>query len=252
MIDPPDFIDPDQADQWAITALSAAGIDTTQVLGVSADLGFFSEQAARQAAAELMMAGYLAVKVAQTGWNAKPSPLFPQMTSWTTTVTTNVVPTLDAVRSMRVGLGQYAAATGGRWVSGGVGTPVTDAWASAEAGAIDPAIIDQVDQQLIDYLFAYDSNMRQATLMNTGLLFSSEAAARQVAAELIGTGYSEVSVVPSKAGWTTSVGTYFVPKLESIRALRLNLTQFAQSRGGSWVGCTGAVATPKGFDEQPS
>jgi len=252
MSDPPDFIDPDQADQWAITALNAEGMDTTQVWGVSADLGFLSEQAARQAAAELMMAGYSAVKVAQTGWNVKPSPLFPQMTSWTTTVTANVVPTLDAVRSMRVGLGQYAAARGGRWASGGVGTPVVDAWANAVAGATDPATIDQVDQQLIDYLFAYDSNMKQATLINTGLLFSTEEAARQVAAALIGSGYPEVSVVPSQAGWTTNVATYFVPKLEAVRALRLGLTQLAQSRGGSWVGCIGVVATPKGFDEQPS
>jgi hypothetical protein len=252
MTDPSDFIDPDQADQWAITALNTEGIDTTQIWGVSADLGFFSEQAARQAAAELIMAGYSAVRVGQTGWNVKPSPLFPQMTSWTTTVTTNVVPTLDAVRSMRVGLGQYAAARGGRWASGGVGAPVTDVWASAETGAIDPATIDQVDQQLVDYLFAYDSNMKQATPIKTGLLFSTEEAARQVAAALIGSGYPDVSVVPSQAGWITSVGTYLVPKLESIRALRLSLTQFAQSRGGSWVGCTGAVATPKGFDEQPS
>lgn len=232
-------------------ALNAEGIDTTQVCGVSADLGFFSEQAARQAAAELIMAGYSAVEVAQTGWNVKPSPLLPQMTSWTTTVTTNVVPTLDAVRSMRVGLGEYAAARGGRWASGGVGTPVTDAWASAEAGAVDPAMVDQVDQQLIDYLFAYDSNIKQATLIKTGLLFNTEQASRQVAAALIASGYADVSVVPSGAGWITDVGTYVVPKLEAIRALRLSLTQFAQSRNGSWVGCSGVVATPKRFDEQP-
>lgn len=58
MTDLPDFTNPDLADQWGIAALNAEGIDTTQVWGVTGDLGFFSEQAARQAAAELMMAGY--------------------------------------------------------------------------------------------------------------------------------------------------------------------------------------------------
>lgn len=126
-------------------------------------------------------------------------------------------------------------------MSGGVGSPVTDAWADAGAGAVEPATIDPVDQQLIDYLFAYDSNMKQATPINTGLLFSTEQAGRLAAAALIGSGYPEVSVMTSKAGWTTKVVTYFVPKLESIRALRLNLTQFADSRGGSWVGCAEGI-----------
>jgi len=93
--------------------------------------------------------------------------------------------------------------------------------------------------------------MKQATAIATGLRFSAEEVARQVAAALIGAGYAEVRVAPAKVGWTTTVVAYVVPKLEAIRALRVNLTKFAQSRGGSWVGCVGVVATPKGFEEQP-
>jgi hypothetical protein len=87
--------------------------------------------------------------------------------------------------------------------------------------------------------------MKQATEIATALRFHAEEVARTVAAALIGAGYPEVRVAPAKVGWTTVVVARVVPELQAVRALRVNLTTFAQSRGGSWLGCAGTVATPK-------
>ena len=252
MTDTRDFDDPDQADQAMMEGLKAQGIDTAKVIAITTDLGFYSEQAARQAAVELILASYAAVKVASSGSNVGPILLL-QLTSWTTTVTANMAPTLDALRSVRRGLGEFAVSRGGKYAGGGVGLmPETDEWANVELRANDPASDDQEDQGLIDHLFAYDSDLKQVTLVTTALHYGAEDVARQAAAALIGAGYAEVRVNPANVGWTVAVDTYLVPKLEAIRTLRLNLTKFAQSGGGSWAGCMAGLAMPKGFDEQPS
>jgi hypothetical protein len=238
-----DFEDEDQVDQAIIEGLHTRGIDSARMMAVDAQLGFDSDQAARQAAADLVMAGYPAVKVTQVFWDSIPSL---HVMAWTMTVTVNTEVTLDALRSMRLALGQYASTRGGKWLGGGsVGMPDTDQWANTEPGAIDEVALDQSDQQLIDYLFAYDSDMKQATEIATALRFHAEEVARTVAVALIGAGYPEVRVAPAKVGWTTVVVASVVPKVQAVRALRVNLTTFAQSRGGSWLGCAGIVATPQ-------
>lgn len=251
MTDPLDFDDPDKADQFMIDNLAAQGIDITQVMPVSAHLGFFSEQAARQAAVELLLAGYPTAKVEPTG--VRPIPLL-TLASWTTTVIANMAPTLDAMRSMRIGLTEFAGARGGTYSGGGVVgvAPETDEWANVDPGATDEAAPDDVDQDVVDYLFAYNADLKLAMTLSAGLHYSAEDVARQAAAALIGAGYGEVRVSRANVGWTVAVDAYLVPEVAAIRALRLNLTKFAQSGGGSWAGCRTDLTMPKTFGEAPA
>jgi hypothetical protein len=248
---PPDFESYDQADQAIVDSLNAQGIDTTQALPVSVNLGFSSEQIGRQAAMALVLARYPDVKVALTG--VRPAPLL-RLPSCITTVTVKMAPSLDAMRSMRIGLGEFANVRGGWFMTSGIDPGVSEAehWSSFDLGANDQVTPDQVDQQLIDVMFAYDADLKKSTAMSTGLGFSTEDVARQAAAALIGGGYPAVRVIPVNAGWTVAVDAYLVPKLDAIRTLRLNLTTFAQSRGGSWVGCVAKMTMPKAFDDAPS
>lgn len=248
MTDTTDFGDYDQAFQAVVDGLKAQCIDTSQPLAVSVDLGFYSQQAACQAAAELVLTGYSAVSIAQTG--RTPIPTL-QVTTWTTTVTANMAPTLDALRSLHLDLSQFAAARGGKWAGAGVGPVTTEThnWGTFDFGQ---ATDDQADQQLFDTLFAYNADMKLATACTAALRFSAEDAARQGAAALLSAGYLEVSIAPGDSGSIVEVVTYLVPKLEAIRTFRINFTKYAESRGGSWAGCQAVLAMPKGFDEQPS
>lgn len=243
----------DENDQSTIDGLDGQGIDLTQPLAVRGDLGFATEQSVRQAAAELVLAGYPHVQVAFLG-EPQLRAAFRLPPAWNVSATSFLVLTVESIRLMRHGLNAFAVARGGEYVGEGAELIPADAteWALAEPISGDDVTGDQDDQTLIDYLFAYDSDLKQSTQIRTGLIFSGADAARQAAAALLTAGYREVWVTPAKVGWAVTVITFLVPTPEAIRTLRVGLTKFAESGGGSWVGCKAGVAMPKGFDVQPS
>ena len=202
--------------------MKAKGLDTTKALPVGMRIDF-GPQVARQAAAELILAGYPSVRL---DMDSSPAVI----------ATDYIIPTHDSLRSLRARLTAFAGARGADVVGIEVGSglrPEQLSWKKDESGS---ASSDQADQLVIDGMFAWDVDLRQAMKFNAGLGFTSESAAREAAAALITAGYPEVHVVKAEVGPVAVALMYMAPELKAIRKLRLNLTKFAEARGGTWLG----------------
>ena len=222
------IVDPDQA---MLDQLKAKRVDTTTALPVGIRLNF-DPHVARQAAADLILAGYPSVRLEM---ESTPAVI----------VTMHMVITRDSLSSLRGRLTRFADARGaevvGIQVGGGI-PPEKSQWKKDSSGN---ASTDQADQMVLDGMFAWDVDLRQVMTFSGGLGFRSEQAAREAGAALIAEGYPEVSVVQAEFGPVAEAVMYMTPKLKAIRTLRLELTKFAESRGGTWLGFHVAARLPR-------
>jgi hypothetical protein len=222
-----EIVDPDQA---MLDQMKAKGVDTMKALPVGIRLDF-DPQVARQAAADLILAGY-------------PSVRLDMVSTPAVIVTVHMVPTHDALRSLRARLTTFANARGADVVgiqAGGGIPPDKSQWKKDTSGN---ASTDQADQMVVDEMFAWDVDLKQIVSFNAGLGFPSEQAARVAGAALIAEGYPEVNVVQAEFGPVAEAVMYMTPEVKAIRKLRLNLTKFAASRGGTWLGFHVAAHLP--------
>ncbi len=241
--------DQGQVDQMMLDALKAAGIDVSQPLPVDVRLGFPLLPAARGAAADLLRAGYPSVRIetkAPPGLEDDPFASIP-----TTVATVQLVATPDSLRWLRDGLSPFAAARGGSMtgtvVAPVLGEPKPPPW---EADPSGDSTADQADQDILDTVFAWDLDKNAAMTFTAGLGFESEQAARETAAVLINAGYQEVHLAQAPLGWVAEAAVSMTPKLKAIRSLRINLTTFAQSRGGIWLGFRIVAPPPRIMDDR--
>jgi hypothetical protein len=93
-----------QEDQMVLDQLFAFDIDLKRPATITSGIAFESAQAAREAAAELFLARWPEVHVV------------PGASFWVVEVVIKMVPTLEGLRDMRVGLSSFAAPRGGSFV----------------------------------------------------------------------------------------------------------------------------------------
>jgi hypothetical protein len=202
--------------------MKAKGFDTTSEQAVGCRLDFPPE-AARKAAADLVLAGYRSVRLDMVD---APAVI----------ATEYMLVTPDSLASFRTRLTRFANARGvdvvAISVSGGRAAAKV-AWKKDSSGS---ASTDQSDQMVIDGLFAWDADLKQEMTCAGGLSFPSDETARAAAAALLIEGYPEVHVVQADFGPVVEAVMYMKPQLKAIRKLRLNLTKFAESYGGAWLG----------------
>ena len=218
-VGPADAVDPDQQ---LLDEISSKGYDVSkpQVVGFRID---FSPATARQAAADLILAGHSSVRLDMEG---PPAVI----------VTTQMLVTLDSLRSTRAQLndfasGQDAEVTG--VLLGGLDRVKKEAWKKDLAGTADT---DEADQLVIDQLFAWDIDLKQTVILRGGIGFAAEGAARDAAGALMLEGFPEVAVVESDIGPVAEAVMYTAADVRVLHKLRRKLSEFAKSRGGAWLG----------------
>jgi hypothetical protein len=202
--------------------MKVRGFDMTRAQPVGCRLDFLPEDA-RTAAADLILAGYSSVRLDMVG---APAVI----------ATEQMLVTPDSLASFRKRLTTFANLRGANVVAvliGGGVFPSKDEWKRDASGN---ASTDQADQLVIDGMFAWDVNLKQEMTFYGGLGFPSGQGARAAAAALMVEGYPEVHVVKADFGQVVEAVMYMTPKLKDIRDLRLNLTKFAESREGTWLG----------------
>lgn len=222
--------DVDQPEQKMLADMKAKGFDTTRVQSVGFRLNFPPE-AARKAAADLILAGYSSVRLDMVD---APAVI----------ATEYMVVTPESVASLRYRLTAFANSRGADLVAilvGGGVLPGKDEW---KRDLSRNASTDQADQMVIDGMFAWDADLKQEMTFYGGLGLPSEQAARAAAAALMIEGYPEVHVVQADFGPVVEAVMYMKPKLKAIRTLRLDLTKFVESRGGTWLGFHVAARAP--------
>jgi hypothetical protein len=228
----PDDTNPGAADpdEVLFEQIKAGGYDTTKEYQIGFRIDF-DPAVARQAAGDLILAGYPSVRLEL---EATPAVI----------VTVHLVPSLDSLRSARANLDTFAnardAEVTGVLVGGGI-DPQKDTWKKDESGL---AGTDQADQRLLDVLFAWDVDVKEEMTFSGGLLFHAEAEARAAAAALMIEGFPEVRVTATDFGQVAEAVMYMRPELKAIRKLRLHLTTFVTSRGATWLGFHVAAKAP--------
>jgi hypothetical protein len=220
----------DQPEQKMLADMKAKGVDTTRAQPVGFRLNFPPE-AARKAAGDLILGGY-------------PSVRLDMVEAPAVIATVRLVPTPAALASLRERLTEFANSRGADVVAilvGGGIFPGKDEWKRNLSGNVST---DQADQMVIDGMFAWEVNLKQEITFYGGLSLPSEPAAREAAAALMIEGYPEVHVVQADFGPVVEAVMYMKPQLKAIRKLRLDLTKFVESRGGTWLGFHVAARAP--------
>ena len=229
MPDDPDLdaVDPDQA---LMDRINSGAFDATKPLQIGFRIDF-APQLARQAAADLLLAGHPSVRLEL---QAAPAVI----------VTVNMIPTLDSLRSMRAGLNEFAAGRDAEVVGvlvGGEKHAEAGAWRKDTSGF---ARTPQADERVMALMFAWDVDLKQVMTFRGGIGFPAESSAREAAAALMTEGYPEVSVAETDFGPVVEAVIYMTPDVKAIRKLRLSLTEFAEARGASWLGFHVAARAP--------
>ena len=213
-----------------LSQITAKGYDLSkpQVVGFRID---FSPATARLAAADLIRAGHASVRLEMEG---PPSVV----------VTTQVLVTLDSLRSMRAQLNDYANGQDAEVTDvlvGGIDPAKKQTWTKAAAGIADT---DEADQLVIDQLFAWDVDLKQTMIFSGGIGFTAEGAARDAAAALMLEGFPEVAVVESDIVHVAEALMHMTADVRGLHKLRRNLSEFAKSRGGTWLGFHATARAP--------